>query len=81
MTTKKRSVRKKIEVLPTPIEAIEFRMEQYGHNQTQAAKIIGITRSRLNEILHRKRTLSVIQIRRLWKYGIPLQVLIQEYDL
>lgn len=67
--------------LPDPIEAIKFRMEQYGHSQTEAAKIIGVTRSRLNEILHRKRKLSLVQIRRLEKYGVPLEVLVQDYKL
>jgi len=67
--------------LPDPVEAIKFRMEQYDHNQTTTARIIGITRSRLNEILHRKRNLTLDQIRRFKKYGVPLKVLIQEYEL
>jgi antitoxin component HigA of HigAB toxin-antitoxin module len=67
--------------LPDPVEAIKFRMEQYGHNQTQTAKELGISRSKMNEIIKRKRHLSIGQIRKLWKYGVPLHVLIQEYRL
>lgn len=68
------------ENLPDPIEAIKFRMEQYGHNQSVASTVTGISRSHLNEILQRKRSLGLRQIRKLWEYGVPLHVLIQEYS-
>lgn len=64
--------------LPDVIEAIKFRMEQYGHNLTQTAKITGIGKPHLSEVLNRKRKLSLNMIRRLYTYGIPLKVLIQE---
>lgn len=67
--------------LPDPVEAIKFRMEQYGHNQRKAAIKTGLYESHLSEVLLRKRKLSLNQIRQLYKYGIPLEVLIQEYNL
>jgi len=65
--------------LPDPIEAIKFRMEQMGYNQTDLAKIVGL-KSRASEILNRKRKLSLEMIRKLHeRLNIPTDVLIQEY--
>ncbi|MBA2408196.1 MAG: helix-turn-helix domain-containing protein [Chitinophagales bacterium] len=64
---------------PDPIEAIKFRMEQMGYNQTDLGKIIGL-KSRASEILSRKRKLSLEMIRKLnVKLNIPTEVLIQSY--
>jgi HTH-type transcriptional regulator/antitoxin HigA len=65
--------------LPDPIEAIKFRMEQLGLNQSDLAKIIGL-RSRASEILNKKRKLSIEMIRHLHqKMNISADVLIQDY--
>jgi len=65
--------------LPDPIEAIKFRMEQMGYNQTDLAKIVGL-KSRASEILSRKRKLSLEMIRQLHeRLHIPTDVLIQNY--
>ena len=65
--------------LPDPIEAIKFRMEQLGYNQKDLVKIIGF-KSRVSEILNRKRKLSIEMIRKLSNaLSIPSEVLIQEY--
>ena len=65
--------------LPDPIEAIKFRMEQMGYNQTDLANIVGL-KSRASEILNRKRKLSLEMIRELnEKLNIPTDVLIQAY--
>ena len=65
--------------LPDPIEAIKFRMEQMGYNQTDLANIIGL-KSRASEILNRKRKLSLDMIRQLHEsLHIPTDVLIQSY--
>ncbi|KHJ39723.1 putative transcription regulator containing HTH domain protein [Pedobacter glucosidilyticus] len=65
--------------LPDPIEAIKFRMEQLGYNQTDLAHAIGL-KSRASEILNRKRKLSLEIIRKLnEKLNIPTDVLIQAY--
>ncbi len=65
--------------LPDPIEAIKFRMEQMGYNQTDLAKVVGL-KSRASEILSGKRKLSLDMIRQLHdKLNIPADVLIQAY--
>jgi HTH-type transcriptional regulator/antitoxin HigA len=62
---------------PDPIEAIRFRMEQQGLTRKDLEKIIG-TRTRIAEVLSRKRGLSIAMIRRLHQaLGIPAEVLIK----
>jgi HTH-type transcriptional regulator/antitoxin HigA len=64
---------------PDPIEAIKFRMEQLGYNQTDLANVIGF-KSRVSEILTKKRKLSLDMIRKLnSSLNIPTEVLIKEY--
>jgi HTH-type transcriptional regulator/antitoxin HigA len=62
---------------PDPIEAIKFRMEQQGLTRRDLEPIIG-SRTRIAEVLNRKRGLSIGMIRRLHdKLGIPAEVLIR----
>jgi len=62
---------------PDPIEAIQFRLEQQGLNHRALVGVIG-GRSRVYEVMHRKRTLSLEMIRRLNDHlGIPAEVLIR----
>jgi HTH-type transcriptional regulator/antitoxin HigA len=62
---------------PDPIEAIKFRMEQQGLTRKDLAKILG-TRTRVSEVLNRRRNLSIEMIRRLHeKLGISADVLIR----
>lgn len=62
---------------PDPIEAIKFRMESQGLTRKDLEPIIG-TRTRIAEVLGRKRALSIEMIRRLHdKLGIPADVLIK----
>jgi HTH-type transcriptional regulator/antitoxin HigA len=65
--------------LPDPIEAIKFRMEQLGMNQKELSQIVGY-KSRVSEILNKKRKLTLKMIRNLKeKLSIPSDVLIQDY--
>jgi HTH-type transcriptional regulator/antitoxin HigA len=62
---------------PDPIEAIKFRMEQQGLTRRDLEGIIG-TRTRIAEVLNRKRGLSITMIRRLHeRLGISAEVLIR----
>jgi HTH-type transcriptional regulator/antitoxin HigA len=62
---------------PDPIEAIKFRMEQQGLRRRDLEELIG-TRTRIAEVLNRKRGLSIGMIRRLHKrLGISAEVLIR----
>ncbi len=65
--------------LPDPIEAIKFRMEQIGMKQKDLAEIVGF-KSRVSEILNKKRKLTLTMIRKLSAIlHIPTDVLIQDY--
>jgi HTH-type transcriptional regulator/antitoxin HigA len=65
--------------MPDPIEAIKFRMEQLNYSNQDLAKIIGL-KSRVSEILNKKRKLSINMIRKLHHaLSIPTDVLVQEY--
>jgi len=63
--------------LPTIIQALEFRMEQYGHNNRQASKAIGISEQKVCHILKGQRGVSRSMQWKLFEYGIPAVVLIQ----
>ncbi|BBJ32056.1 transcriptional regulator [Rickettsia asiatica] len=65
--------------IPDPIEAINFRLEQLGLSRKDLEKSIG-SRSRVSEILNKKRTLTLSMIRKLHKeLHIPADILIQEF--
>lgn len=62
---------------PDPVDAIKFRMEQEGLSRKDLEPLIG-TRTRVAEVLNRKRSLSIAMIRRLHeRLGISAEVLIQ----
>ena len=62
---------------PEPIEAIRFRLEQQGLDERALVGVIG-GRSRVYEVMQRKRPLSLDMIRRLHeRFGIPAEVLIR----
>ena len=61
---------------PDPVDAIKFRMEQMGLEPKDLRPILG-SPSRVTEVLHRKRKLSLAMIRRLHReLGIPAEILI-----
>ena len=65
--------------LPDPIETIKFRMEQMNYKPKDLADVIGF-RSRVTEILGKKRKLSSDMIRKINKrMHISTEVLVQEY--
>jgi len=64
---------------PDPIEAIRFRMEQMNMKKKDLAEVLGY-KSRVSEILSRKRKLSLKMIRQLHKkLRIPYDSLLTEY--
>ncbi len=64
---------------PDPIEAIMFRMEQMGMKKKDLAEVIGY-KSRVTEILSRKRKLTLKMIRNLHeKLRIPYESLMADY--
>lgn len=66
---------------PDPVEAIKFRMEQMGLDRKALEPFLG-GRSRVSEVLNRKRHLSITQIRRLHDgLNIPLENLISRNEM
>jgi HTH-type transcriptional regulator/antitoxin HigA len=62
---------------PDPIEAIKFRMEQQGLTREDLEEILG-TRTRVSEVLNRKRGLSINMIRAPHdRLGISAEILIR----
>lgn len=69
------------EILPDPIEAIKFRMEQANLKPADLIPYIG-SRSRVSEILSGKRQLTLAMVRALSDgLGIPAKVLIQKPEI
>ena len=65
--------------MPDPIEAIKFRMEQMGMKQKDLVELVGF-KSRVSEIMNRKRKLTLDMIRKLHStLHIPTEVLVQDY--
>ena len=66
---------------PEPVEAIKFRMDQLGLEDADLTAYIG-ARSKVSEVLNRKRALSLPMIRRLSVgLNIPAENLIHEYPV
>ena len=66
---------------PDPIEAIKIRMEEMNYKQKDLVGIIG-GKSRVSEILNRKKKLTVEMIRKFHEIlKLPSEILIQDYQL
>jgi len=66
---------------PDPIEAIKIRLEEMNLRQSDLVGVIG-GKSRVSEVLNRKRKLSVEMIRQLSaKLKLPASLLVQDYAL
>ncbi|WP_404398497.1 type II toxin-antitoxin system HigA family antitoxin [Idiomarina loihiensis] len=66
---------------PDPVEAIKFRMDQEGLKDSDLVPFLG-QRSRVSEVLNRKRRLTLPMIRRLHNgLHIPLECLVMDYEL
>ena len=66
---------------PDPIEAIKFRMEQESLKQKDLIAIIG-SKSRVSEVLNRKRKLTIDMIRNLHsQLKIPIESLFLDYRI
>ncbi|MCY7361402.1 MAG: helix-turn-helix domain-containing protein [Ignavibacteria bacterium] len=67
--------------LPDPVEAIKFRMDALGLSQNDLSEYMGF-KSRVSEILNKKRKLSLPMIRTLnEKLNIPLETLVRDYKI
>jgi len=67
--------------VPDPIEAIQIRMEELNFKQKDLVGIIG-GKSRVSEILNRKKSLTVTMIRNLTQaLNLPAEILVRDYKL
>ena len=66
---------------PDPIEAIKIRMEELNMRQVDLIPVIG-GKSRVSEILNRKRRLTIQMIRKLKeRLNLSAELLIRDYEL
>ena len=65
---------------PTPVEAIEFRMDQQGLSARDLVPLVG-SRAKVSEVLAGKRGITMSMARALHRHlGIPAEVLLQDPD-
>lgn len=64
--------------VPTIIEAIEFRRDQYGWDKYEMAKYLGMGYTHYTEMLIGKRTLSKKGMCRAYDIGIPAKIILQK---
>jgi len=65
--------------IPSPIEAIKYRMEQQGLTNKDLAQILGY-KSRVSDLFKKNRKLNLGMIRKLYnELHIPLETLVREY--
>jgi HTH-type transcriptional regulator/antitoxin HigA len=65
--------------VPSPLEAIRYRMEQQGLTNSDLAAILGF-KSRVTDIFKRHRKLNLTMVRKLHdQLNIPLETLVKEY--
>lgn len=64
-----------------PVDILRFAIEDLGRSQNELAELLG-SRSRASEILHRKRHLTLEQIRAISAaWNIPVAALAPDYEL
>jgi HTH-type transcriptional regulator/antitoxin HigA len=65
--------------VPSPLEAIKYRMEQQGLTNKDLAAILGF-KSRVTDIFKKHRKLNLTMVRKLHhELNIPLKTLVKEY--
>ena len=63
--------------MPSIIEAVEFRREQYGLTKRDWAKVIGLTAGHYTEFTQGKRNLTLKQAAKCFQFGVPAELLFQ----
>ena len=61
--------------MPSIIEAVEFRRQQYGLTKRDWAKVIGLQPSHFTEFTQGKRNLTLKQAAKCFQYGVPAESL------
>ena len=63
--------------LPSVLDAIEFRRDQYGWTKTKMAKELHIGNTHYSDFLSGNRHLPLIAIKHAYRIGVPATVLLQ----
>jgi len=62
---------------PSQVEAIEFRRDQYGLNQSEMAQVLGLSKSHYSEFVAGKRQLPPLAMVRAFSIGVPADCIFQ----
>ncbi len=63
--------------LPTLVDAVEFRRDQYGLTQRDWAYVLGMRPSHYSEFVNGKRGITLKQAAKAFEYGVPSVSLFQ----
>lgn len=63
--------------IPSIIDAVEFRRDQYRLTQKDWARVIGISPTHYSEFTHGKRGLTLAQAAKCFEFGVPAECLFQ----
>lgn len=63
---------------PPIVDAVQFRQEQYGWNDTRMAAMLDLSLPHYSEFKHGKRNLPINSIRKAYAIGIPASVLLAD---
>lgn len=64
--------------IPSTIEAVEFRRDQYGLTQAQWAYVLGMQPSHYSEFVRGARRLPGLAMGTAFAYGVPAECLFQQ---
>lgn len=67
--------------IPSTVEAVEFRREQYGLNQQQWAHVLKIAPSHYSEFASGKRALPSRSMALAYAFGVPAECLFQHLPI
>ena len=63
--------------LPTIVEALRFRIEQFGWTDMEFARRVGMNRHHFSEVMSGKRQFPLSARIKAYKLGVPANVLLQ----
>lgn len=65
-----------METTTNPIDALRFRIEQYGWTDAKFAKAVGMAASHFSEVMNGKRKMPIVAIRKAVELGVPAKLLL-----
>lgn len=65
-----------METVQNPIDALRFRIEQYGWTDAKFAKAVGMAASHFSEVMNGKRRMPIKAIRLAVGLGVPAKLIL-----